>query len=79
MFNGRKLIARSLAVANADSIAAPGVVEPGQIHISDRRIFIRCSGGTWLELIELQLEGKRRLTAAEFLRGAGDLSNPRLG
>ena len=26
-------------------------------------------GNTWLELIELQLEGKKRLAAAEFLRG----------
>jgi methionyl-tRNA formyltransferase len=34
---------------------------------------------TWLELTELQLEGKKRLTAIEFLRGAALVTGARLG
>jgi len=30
-----------------------------------------CAGEGWLEVIELQQEGRRRMSAAEFLRGAG--------
>jgi methionyl-tRNA formyltransferase len=33
----------------------------------------------WLELLEVQLEGKKRLTAAEFLRGNPLAPDARLG
>jgi methionyl-tRNA formyltransferase len=42
---------------------------PGQITIEARRVFVACAGGTVLELLELQPEGRNRMTAAEFLRG----------
>jgi methionyl-tRNA formyltransferase len=34
------------------------------------RLLVACGGGTLLELIEVQLEGKRRMAASEFVRGA---------
>jgi methionyl-tRNA formyltransferase len=34
------------------------------------RLGLRCGEG-WLEILELQQDGRRRMTAAEFLRGAG--------
>ena len=37
--------------------------------MDQRPCWSRCAQGTWLELIELQLEGKKRMAAAEFLRG----------
>lgn len=37
---------------------------------SPDRLGLRCGEG-WLEVLELQQEGRRRMTAAEFLRGAG--------
>ena len=72
--DGKKLIVHRLAVAAPPSLteldsAGNGLKEPGQIRIESQRIFAACTGNTWLELIELQLEGKRRLAAAEFLRG----------
>jgi methionyl-tRNA formyltransferase len=51
----------------------------GQIHIQDHRLLVACAGNTWLELIEVQLEGKKRLAAAEFLRGIALPVNARLG
>jgi methionyl-tRNA formyltransferase len=65
--DGKKLIVHRLAVAV--SPAASGQVQPGQIHIEGQRLFAACAGNTWLELLELQLEGKKRLPAAEFLHG----------
>ena len=42
---------------------------PGQLSIEGHHIFVACANGTALELLELQPEGKNRMTAAEFLRG----------
>lgn len=74
--DGKKLIAHKLDVAPTP----PAVeFEPGLIHIEDHRLFVACAQHTWLELIELQLEGKKRLTAAEFLRGTQLAAGTRLG
>ena len=42
---------------------------PGEICVLDGHIYTICGGGTVLEILELQPEGKKRLGAAEFLRG----------
>jgi methionyl-tRNA formyltransferase len=76
---GKKLIVHRMEVANDSSFAPPAHDEPGQVHITDHRLLVACAQHTWLELIELQLEGKRRMTAAEFLRGAALGVNARLG
>ncbi|MGA2276178.1 MAG: methionyl-tRNA formyltransferase [Terracidiphilus sp.] len=52
-----------------DSLNLPAEAEPGRIHVEGQRLFVACAGKSWLELIEVQLEGKKRLAAAEFLRG----------
>ena len=41
---------------------------PGQISMSNNRILASCSDG-FLEILELQLEGKKRLPANELIRG----------
>ncbi|HZY73103.1 MAG TPA: methionyl-tRNA formyltransferase, partial [Edaphobacter sp.] len=38
-----------------------------------------CGSGTAIELIEVQAEGKRRMSAAEFLRGHQVKNGERLG
>lgn len=40
----------------------------GTVLAADDRLLVSCGGGM-LELLEVQLEGKRRMSAAEFLRG----------
>lgn len=46
--------------------------EPGQIIIKDERLFIVTGEGS-LEVFELQLEGKKRMQTADFLRGSAKL------
>ena len=46
-----------------------GFAEPGWILVEDGRLLAACAANTWLEFHEVQLEGKKRLDAAEFLRG----------
>jgi methionyl-tRNA formyltransferase len=76
---GKKLIVHRMDVVAAPELAAPGAVEPGQIRIENRRLLVHSAGNTWLELLEVQLEGKRRLQAAEFLRGNQLAAGTRLG
>jgi len=46
--------------------------QPGEILRSDKDLIVAAGKGA-LSLAEVQLEGKRRMTAAEFLRGHGAL------
>ena len=87
--DGRKLIVHRLEVAAAPSSGEPvpeeanpvetGPAEPGRIRIENHRLIVRCAGNSWLELLEVQLEGKKRLSAAEFLRGNPLAPGARLG
>ena len=65
----------------ADAATLPSTAEPGKVMVSERRMFVSCSKSTWLELLEVQLEGKKRLPAADFLLGMqlGANSEIRLG
>jgi methionyl-tRNA formyltransferase len=44
------------------------VLNPGQIQHDKKELFIGCAGKS-LQILELQKEGKKRLTSEEFLRG----------
>ncbi len=56
-----------------------GLAAPGSVRIENHRLFVACAGNTWLEIAEVQLEGKKRLDAAEFLRGNPLAADARLG
>ena len=45
---------------------APG----GAVHHAGVRLLIACGGASWLEISEVQPEGRRRMTTREFLSGA---------
>lgn len=52
---------------------------PGTLHVAGRRLFARCGQQTMLELVEVQMEGRKRLPAAAFLNGQHVLENEALG
>ncbi len=52
---------------------------PGTLRAGGERLWAACGGGSRLEILELQLEGRRRLPAAEFLRGFRLAENEQLG
>jgi methionyl-tRNA formyltransferase len=76
---GKKFIVHRMALADSDAIAAPSSATSGQVHVRDGRMFAACAGESWIELIEVQLEGKKRMSAADFLRGVPNGSAIRLG
>jgi methionyl-tRNA formyltransferase len=76
---GKKLIVHRMKVADAASVSSPQLDQPGTIHVANHRLFAACAEETWLEFLEVQLEGKKRLAAAEFLRGTPLAAATRLG
>ncbi len=70
LLDGRKLVFTSLLVASAPYPNDLPAGQPGELHVASGRLFLACAHATWLEVRELQPEGKRSMTAAEFLRGA---------
>ena len=65
-FRGKKLILHAMQVV-AD--ASGSVAAPGTLHRARTRLLVACGEGTWLDLRELQLEGKRRIPVDAFLNG----------
>jgi methionyl-tRNA formyltransferase len=50
-----------------------------QLKVEDDRLFVGCGPGTTIELLELQLEGKKRTSASDFIRGYRPLPSEKLG
>ena len=62
---------KTLQVHHAQPAQRTVKATPGEIVVEGTRLFVGCGlhADTTLELIELQLEGKRRMTAQEFING----------
>jgi methionyl-tRNA formyltransferase len=73
MLDGKKLIVHRMRVADRTGTGAAG-----EICFENQRMLVACAARTWIEFVELQLEGRKRLSAAEFLRGAGLRAGARL-
>ncbi len=73
IFRGKKLTLHRLLPAG--STPAP----PGEMMLEGNRLFVAAGSSTRLELLEVQMEGKKRLPVADFLRGAAPHPHERLG
>lgn len=69
---GKKLIAHRMDVVDGALLGVPAETEPGQVIAREGRALVACARGTWLELKEVQLEGKKRMAAGDFMRGLQD-------
>jgi len=67
--HGKKLIVHRMAIVHEGFAEQLGIAAPGSVRVQNERLFACCAGNTWLELLEVQLEGKKRLHAAQFLHG----------
>jgi len=82
---------KTLQVRRAQPGQHAGTLTPGEVAVEGARLFVGCGTGsgegrgkgkdrdTALELIEIQLEGKRRMTAQEFINGYRPKSGDHLG
>ncbi|HKN21459.1 MAG TPA: methionyl-tRNA formyltransferase [Terracidiphilus sp.] len=77
--HGKKLIVHRMVVVHESFAEQLGIAAPGSVRIQNERLFACCAGNTWLEFLEVQLEGKKRLDAAQFLHGNPLAADVRLG
>jgi methionyl-tRNA formyltransferase len=50
--------------------AVLGSAEPGTLRVISGELYVACGEGTWLRAEGVQREGRKRVTAKEFLSGA---------
>lgn len=60
-------------------LAGSSAAAPGQVARSGRSLQVGCGDGATLELLEVQLEGKKRISGAEFANGQRLQDNETLG
>ena len=73
-FRGKKLIVHRMSIAHTSNHHTPGT-----IILSDGKAQAQCADGTLLTLDELQLEGRTRMSAADFFHGYQLQDGERLG
>ncbi len=70
---------KNLQVHRAEVAQGAGELAPGTLAVEGGRLVVGCGHGTALNLIEIQLDGKRRMTAQEFINGYRPKAGERLG
>jgi methionyl-tRNA formyltransferase len=73
LFRGQQLTIIRAAPATGLSLPA------GTLKVEKRRLFVACGENTTLELLEVQLAGKKRISAEAFLNGYKLVSDEQLG
>jgi methionyl-tRNA formyltransferase len=74
-----KFRGKTLQILKAQAIPGDASLPPGEIRVVEDRLQAGCAQNTALELQEIQLEGKKRTTARDFIHGYRPASNERLG
>jgi methionyl-tRNA formyltransferase len=69
---------KGLKLVSVRPVPLPNLT-PGELRISGEKLFSGCGGGTALELLQLQPEGKKVMTAREFINGYRPAAGERLG
>ncbi len=72
-FRGRNLALHSLNAMDSSELA------PGELRVEHDKLIAGCGGGTAIEILELQPEGKRRMSARDFIHGYRPASGEKLG
>lgn len=70
-FRGKLLNITSLRISSTRA-------DEGQLQVQGEEIFVGCGNNTSIELLEVQPEGKKRISAADFVRGYRPVSAEKL-
>jgi methionyl-tRNA formyltransferase len=62
-----KFRGKNLQILNA--LPTNEVIPPSELRVHANRLLVGCASNTSLELLEIQLEGKKRSTARDFIQG----------
>ena len=64
-----KLNGKTLKIHKSILSAAKGNNKPGEVVINQGKLLVCCGDGKYVELLEIQLEGKKRMEVQAFLNG----------
>ncbi len=71
LYKGQRLVIREAAPLSVDELAGVSSERPGRIvEAKGDALVVACGAGTALRLTDLQLEGKRRMSARDLINGA---------
>jgi methionyl-tRNA formyltransferase len=70
---------KTMQVHRAEPLESASQLAPGAIAVEEGRLVVGCGQNTALTLIEVQLDGKRRMVAQEFVNGYRPKPGERLG
>jgi methionyl-tRNA formyltransferase len=70
---------RNLQVHRARPLESTARLAPAELAVQGTRLLTGCGEGTAVELIEIQIEGKRRMSSADFINGYRPQPGERLG
>jgi len=70
---------KNMQVHRAETARAARELPPAALAADDGRLLVGCGQGTALNLLEIQLDGKRRMSAQEFINGYHPKPGERLG
>ncbi len=74
-FRGKNLTLHHARLPGSGS----GPLAPGELKVAGEDLFLGCGEGTALQVMELQPEGKRRMSARDFIHGYRPKSGEKLG
>ena len=60
---------KNLKLISARPEDTPSSLNPGELRVGDEKLFVGCGARTVLQLLQLQPEGKKIMTAREFVNG----------
>ena len=70
---------RNLQVHRVCPVQTTNMLAAAEMKVEDRRLFVGCGHGTTIEFLELQPEGKRVMSARDFISGYRPQSGEMLG
>jgi len=80
LLRGRRVVLRRTTIDLAPAIGLFADLTPGTVARAHGDEFVvACGEGTALRILEIQPEGRRTMTARDFLAGHGHLEGSRFG
>jgi len=70
---------KHLAVTAARPLLMGSSLEPAVMRVDNDRLLVGCGGSTTLELLEVQPEGKKRMSGRDFINGYRPMPAEKLG
>jgi methionyl-tRNA formyltransferase len=70
---------KNLKFISARPDDTPSNLSPGELRVGDEKLFVGCGARTVLQLLQIQPEGKKIMTAREFVNGHRPAAAERLG